>query len=89
MNSPKFSQNSIPLRMALRLFLTNLAGFFSPGSLAGFWVRIRFFQNPARKKNPAGQEYEIPAEKNSCRDFLVSRQEFPARLQGKTVLPDC
>jgi hypothetical protein len=41
---------------------------FFPGSLAGFWVRIRFFfQNPARKKNPAGQEYKILAEKNSCR----------------------
>jgi hypothetical protein len=44
---------------------------FFPGSLAGFWVRIRFFfKILSRKKNPAGQEYEIPAG-NSCRDFLV------------------
>jgi hypothetical protein len=67
--------------MFVRLFLTNLAGFFSwqPGR-----VRIRFFfQNPARKKNPAGQEYEIPAEKNSCRDFLVIPAGISCRAAGK------
>jgi hypothetical protein len=57
---------------------------FFPGSLAGFWVRIRFFfQNPARKKNPAGQEYEILAEKNSCQDFLVIPAGISCRAAGK------
>ena len=57
---------------------------FFPGILAGFWVRIRvFFQNPARKINPVGQKYEIPAEKNSCRDILVIPAGFSCRAAGK------
>jgi hypothetical protein len=48
-----------------------------------------FFQNPARKKNPAGQEYEIPAENNSCRDFLVIPAGISCRAAGKNGPASC
>jgi hypothetical protein len=71
----------------MRLFLTNLAGFFSWqrqdfGSESDFFFRIL----PGKKILPVRsqdcQEYEIPAEKNSCRDFLVIHP-------GRNFLPGC
>jgi hypothetical protein len=57
------------------LFLTNLAGFFSwqPGRILG---QNPFFSISCPEKNPAGQEYEIPAG-ISCQ---AAGKNGPARL---------
>ena len=64
---------------------TNPAGFFSrqPGRILG--DPSGFFS----KSCPENNSYEIPAEKNSCRDILVipARKNGPARLSRNGLRP--
>ena len=75
--------------LLFRLFLTNLAGFFSrqPGRILG--QNPGFFSKSCPKNKscrPAGPR--SPGVRNSCRDILVIPAGFSCRAAGKKVLPD-